>query len=73
MSDHGIGFEKFLDMDGYFEIDKVPASGHFWYGEIRTEVFGNGGLPLNENIKIYVDDVRKDGKIIDTRKIKIED
>ena len=73
MSDHRIGFEKFLDMDGYFEKDKVPSSGHFWYGEIRTEVFGNGGFPVNENIKFYVDDVRKDGSIIETRKLAIED
>ena len=73
MSDHGIGFEKLLDMDGYFEKDKVPSSGHFWYGEIRTEVFGNGGFPINEKIKIYLDSIRKDGSVIETKKLAVED
>lgn len=73
MSDQGLNFEKLLDMDGYFKKDKVPSSGHFWYGEIRTEVFGNGGFPINEKIKIYLDSIRKDGSVIETKKIAIED
>ena len=57
----------------YFTEDEIPACGHFWYGEVRTEVFGNGGFPLNENIKIYLDSVREDGTIIDTEEIDIVD
>lgn len=66
-----LDFEQFVG--DYFTEDEVPACGHFWFGEVRTEVFGNGGLPLNKNIKIYLDSVREDGTVIDTKEIDIRD
>ena len=63
-------FEKFLD--GYFTEDNVPACGYICYDEVRTDVFGNNELCLNEDIKVYLSAVSEDGTTIDTDEIKIE-
>ena len=64
-------FEKFVGR--YFTEDDVPASGHICYDEVRTDVFGNGGLPLNDDVKVYLDSVREDGTVIDTEELDISD
>ena len=64
-------FEKFVGR--YFTEDDVPASGHLCYDEVRTEVFGNGGLPLNDDARVYLDSVGEDGTVIDTEELDISD
>lgn len=64
-------FENFVGR--YFTEDDVPASGHIFYDEIRTDVFGNGGLPLNYDVRVYLDSVREDGTVIDTEELDIRD
>lgn len=60
-------------LDGYFSEDDVPAMGHICFDEVRTEVFGNGGISLNEEIEIFLAAVSADGTIIDSGKINVED
>ena len=64
-------FEKFVGR--YFTEDDVPASGHLCYDEVRTEVFGNGGLPLNDDVRVYLDSIGEDGTVIDTEELDISD
>ena len=64
-------FEKFLGK--YFTEEDIPACGYVCYDEIRVDVFGNSGVHLNEDIKIYLDTVNKKGKSIKTKEINIED
>ena len=68
-----VDFEKFLDMDGYFTEDNIPACGYFLYDEVRSTLFGDKGLFFDENIKIYLDNLRNDGTIIETKELEIED
>ncbi len=63
--------EKLLD--GYFTEDDVPSSGHISFDDVRTDVFGNGGISLNEDISVYLGTFRKDGTLIETEEIEIED
>ena len=66
-----LDLEKYLEV--FFTEDQVPASGYICYDDVRTDVFGNGTISLNENIKIYLDNIREDGEVIDTEEINIED
>ena len=68
-----VDFENFLDMDYYFTEEDIPARGYFVYDEVRSELFGDKGLLLNENIKIYLDILRKDGTVIETKELDFED
>ncbi len=63
--------EKFAGR--YFTEDEVPASGHICYDEIRTDVFGNWGLLLNDDVRVYLDSVGEDGTVIDTEELDIGD
>lgn len=65
------GIEKFLN--SFFTEDEVPACGHFRFVELRTQLFGNGELSINEKVKIYLDSIMKNGKIIKTEEIDIKD
>ena len=71
-----LDFEKFLDI--HYTEDDVSARGHFWFTDLRTMKYGDatiGGpdLPLNKNIKIYLQSVRKSGTVIETKQIDIKD
>ena len=63
--------EKLLT--SYFTEDDVPSSGHICFDEVRVDVFGNGGIWLNEDISVYIATVREDGTIIDAQEIDIEE
>ena len=49
----------------HYTEDDVCASGHFWFGEVRTSEFGDADLPLNEDVKVYLDSVAEDGTVTD--------
>ena len=66
-----LDLEKFLD--AFFTEDNVPASGHICYDEVRTEEFGNREISINKDIKIYLDNIRNDGTVIETKEVNIED
>lgn len=66
-----LDLEKF--MDSFFTGDNVRASGHICYDEVRTETFGDAEISINKNIKVYLDSIREDGTVIETKEINIED
>ena len=57
----------------HYNEDDVCANGHFWYGEVRTSEFGDSDLPLNEDIKVYLDSIGEDGTVLATTEIDIEE
>ena len=48
----------------HYTEDDVAAQGHFWYGEVRTSEFGDADLPLNEDVKVYLDCIAEDGTVL---------
>ena len=57
----------------HYTEDDVYASGHFWFGEVRTSEFGDADLPLNEDVKVYLDSIGEDGTVLETTEIDIEE
>ena len=56
----------------HYSEDDIAAQGHFWYGEVRTSEFGDADLPLNEDVKVYLDCIAEDGTVLETHEIDIE-
>ena len=60
-------------MDDFFTGDHIPALGHVCFDEVRTSMFGDSDITIQEGVEIYLAAVSEDGTEIDSREIDVEE